>query len=72
MHKTVKGLGGLAATDTMPCLVGTGQMQLFKGSSLLFFFFFLHILPEDQTTTKETHLGAVSLSVFFLRPSPGQ
>lgn len=41
MHKTVKGLGGLAAKDTMPCLVGTGQMQLFKGSSLLFFFYTL-------------------------------
>lgn len=69
MHKTVKGLGGLAAKDTMPCLVGTGQMQLFKGSSLLFF---LHALPKDQTTTKETHLGAVSLSVLFLRLSAGQ
>lgn len=68
MHKTVKGLGGLAAKDTMPCLVGTGQMELFKGSSLLF----LHALLEDQTTTKEVHLGAVSLSVFFLRLSPGQ
>lgn len=69
MHKTVKSLGGLAEKDTMPCLVGTGQMQLFKGSSLLFFY----TLPEDQTTTKETHLGAVSLSVFLSYGShPGQ
>lgn len=56
-----ESLGGLAAKDGVPCLVGMCQKQWFKGTSLLY----LHALPRDQTSTKDTHLWVASLSVCF-------
>lgn len=41
---------------------GMSQKQRFKGTSLLY----LYTLPEDQTSTKDTHLWAAALSVCFL------
>lgn len=56
-----ESLGGLAANDMEIGLVGMNQKQRLKGTSLLY----LHALPEDRTSTKDTHLWVASLSVYF-------
>lgn len=61
VHKNCESLGGLAARDIEAGMVAMSQKQRFKDTSLLY----LHALPEDQTSTKDTHLCAASLSVYF-------